>query len=235
MPEDKQEYETYNLNSEREDKLDSQNDYYEEDVYSTWSNKSSKDGWLGFLKNNLLLFVVIAAAAVILIFLYQRLPKAPLDKPNDDRIAALEANVKKLEDRISQFEGRPVSGEEPAVEKEEFSQLLSRVDRLEENSFKRTGEIEARLEAIERGKKSPKTKPSTVGGTGTAAVKKSSATEPSAAAKDTASVALHTVRPKETLYGIAKRYKLTVKELMKLNNLSPNSTIYPGDKLKVGP
>ena len=235
MPEDKREYEAYNLNGDQDENIDSQDDYYEEDVYSTWSDKSAKGGFLGFLKSNLLLLVVIAAAAVILILLYQRLPRAPFEKLHDNRIAALESSIQKLEDRLAQFEARltPDNPEKETVEKQAFDQLLSRVDRLEETSFKRTEEIAARLDAMEKGKTSSKAEPPAAAKKPASPAKKASAATSAAAVKAKAGVVYHTVRPKETPYGIAKQYNLTVKELMKLNNLSPTTTIYPGDKLRV--
>lgn len=44
----------------------------------------------------------------------------------------------------------------------------------------------------------------------------------------------HTVRSGETLWGISRRYGLTVEELRNLNNLSPKVTIYPDQKLLLG-
>jgi diadenylate cyclase len=44
----------------------------------------------------------------------------------------------------------------------------------------------------------------------------------------------HTVRSGETLWGISRRYGLTVEELRSLNNFSPGGTIYPDQRLFVG-
>jgi LysM repeat protein len=44
----------------------------------------------------------------------------------------------------------------------------------------------------------------------------------------------HTVRSGETLWGISRRYGLTVEELRSLNNFSPGGTIYPDQRLIVG-
>ena len=44
----------------------------------------------------------------------------------------------------------------------------------------------------------------------------------------------HTVRSGETLWGISRRYGLTVEELRSLNNLSLGGTIYPDKRLLVG-
>lgn len=43
----------------------------------------------------------------------------------------------------------------------------------------------------------------------------------------------HTVQKKETLYSISKKYNTTIAALRKLNKLSKNATIYPGDNIIV--
>ncbi len=45
----------------------------------------------------------------------------------------------------------------------------------------------------------------------------------------------HTVKKGETLYGISKKYRISVKELQKLNNLSADRPIRIGQKLLVSP
>ena len=43
----------------------------------------------------------------------------------------------------------------------------------------------------------------------------------------------HQVQAGETLYGISRQYGLTVEQLRSYNNISPNATIKPGQKLKL--
>ena len=45
----------------------------------------------------------------------------------------------------------------------------------------------------------------------------------------------HIVKKGETLYTIGRRYGVTVKELKKINKLSDNSVIRPGQKLLIKP
>ncbi|MGD8982760.1 MAG: LysM domain-containing protein [Desulfobacteraceae bacterium] len=46
---------------------------------------------------------------------------------------------------------------------------------------------------------------------------------------------VHQVEPGETLWNIAKRYGMSVEEIVRLNKLDPSETIYPGQKLLVSP
>jgi membrane-bound lytic murein transglycosylase D len=44
---------------------------------------------------------------------------------------------------------------------------------------------------------------------------------------------VHVVRPRETLVGIAKRYGVSVAEIVRWNGISETARIFPGDKLRV--
>jgi hypothetical protein len=46
---------------------------------------------------------------------------------------------------------------------------------------------------------------------------------------------VHQVEPGETLWNIARRYGMSVEEVVHLNKLDPSQTIYPGQKLLVNP
>ena len=45
----------------------------------------------------------------------------------------------------------------------------------------------------------------------------------------------HEVHSGETLYRIARKYGLSVTELCRLNNITPNKIIQPGQKLIIAP
>jgi len=45
----------------------------------------------------------------------------------------------------------------------------------------------------------------------------------------------HRVKPKETLYSIARRYGISADEIYRLNNLKQTQNIKPGQKLLVAP
>jgi len=51
--------------------------------------------------------------------------------------------------------------------------------------------------------------------------------------KEKKTAIFHTVLKGETLYSISKKYKTTIAVLQKLNNLSANAKIYPGDNILI--
>jgi LysM repeat protein len=61
-----------------------------------------------------------------------------------------------------------------------------------------------------------------------------SSTQPHAKSPEAVAKALyHRVRVGETLYGISRRYGVTIEELRRLNKLSQEATIYPDQKLLI--
>jgi LysM repeat protein len=45
----------------------------------------------------------------------------------------------------------------------------------------------------------------------------------------------HEVKPGDTLYNIAQKYSTSIKELCRLNNITQDQVIYPGQRLRVAP
>ncbi|MBI3030122.1 MAG: LysM peptidoglycan-binding domain-containing protein, partial [Candidatus Rokubacteria bacterium] len=44
---------------------------------------------------------------------------------------------------------------------------------------------------------------------------------------------VHVVKPRDTLSDIAKRYGVSVADLVRLNGLDPKARIYPGDRIRL--
>jgi len=65
--------------------------------------------------------------------------------------------------------------------------------------------------------------------------KSSSKPQPAESAQKETKPQYHQVRPKETLWGISRRYGLTLDQLRSYNRMGSNATIQPGQKLKLTP
>ena len=59
------------------------------------------------------------------------------------------------------------------------------------------------------------------------------AKRPGAPAGSPPPAGVHVVRPNDTLSEIAKRYGVSVADLVRLNGLDPEARIYPGDRIRV--
>jgi LysM repeat protein len=122
------------------------------------------------------------------------------------------AHLQGLESRIAFLENQEA----------ELQQLILDLDRSGRSLTEQVDEMAKKLGGVKPGKP---TAPAKVKATapGTAAEKAVSAEKER----------YHNVRRGETLYRIAKQYGISVKELCRLNNISPNQAIYPGQKLLV--
>ena len=119
--------------------------------------------------------------------------------------------------------------------------LESRIAKLEERLY-RLDWIEANLEQIEEKNKQfntfkdtfkkPITPPKST--TGKKPITPPESSTAQAAEKQTEAV-YHEVLPGETLYRISLRYNIKLDELRRLNNLEPEATIYPKQKLIISP
>ena len=131
-------------------------------------------------------------------------------RPTGSDATLLQSRMAALEQRIAGLEKRVAELQGKISAPGPDLALLQRVDALSQ-----------KVEALEKQKQptaEPKAKPST----------------PS---KPTASTEkkYHTVKKGETLYGISKKYRISVEELRKLNNLSKDQWPRAGQKLLVSP
>jgi LysM repeat protein len=145
----------------------------------------------------------------------------------------LSRQVAELSDRLQRVEEKLTNMEAPLGG---AAQLGSRVDKVEKSllSFDASNasvaskmnrmadeldQIQKDVSALNSQKNSVKKIP--------AASSTSGKTQPASQA------VYHEVQPGETLYGISRQYNLSVDALRRLNGLSDQASIYPGQKLKV--
>jgi LysM repeat protein len=164
-------------------------------------------------------FIWSSVAALVLIFLLFF-----LFRPSD---AIRSEDLKTIEGRIEQLQG------EMKALKANLSGLPGIQEQTQnlETSFKRIKKNESvfldRLKELEEGVARLEGKMANL-------VKESdSSTKVPEGARADGKRQYHEVKPKETLYRIAKKYGVTVNDLRRLNNLPPNKPIHPGQKLVV--
>jgi LysM repeat protein len=205
-------YTAYNLGTEESDPPDGAEETYEEDLYASLSRPSSGASLVQFFKNNGIIIAGIGAAVIILLLLYQRIPKAPYAAQNLQK--SIEAELEPVKERLAQIETQMADMAGYQEREQDLERLNKRLDRMEANFAKRFDEMGARIAALEKGP------------TRTAAT--SSPPKPS-------TDRYHVVKPKDTLYGIAQRYDISLGELRTLNQFAKDHTIHPGDKIRVRP
>ena len=155
---------------------------------------------------------------ILLILLFARHRSTVLK----NRIVALENSVKNVEemvDKLNVLDNRVTQVWEQA---QTFQQFKERFDRSEAALTSRMDQIVINLSSLQ--KQMPKV-----------STQKAETSKTAKVSKKTTQNQYHIVKPGETLYQIGPLYGLTVKKLRQLNKLGDGDTIYPGQKLVVGP
>jgi len=178
-------------------------------------------GFSGFkVQRKTLLYGCIGILVVIiLIVLFLKSgDKSPIDDP-----ASIQAKFDELESKLKHIE--ELAAKVPYLEKEEktLQQSIHETVRSGKDLAERVDSLSKKVQKLEKGIASvPNDKA------------KDSVTiheKPVSAAKKR----FHEVRAGENLYRIAKTYGITLDELCRLNNMTPNQTIQPGQKLLLAP
>jgi len=192
------------------DANDDEEDLEEGQGYSSWKkdgrHELSSDASRRSLKPYLLLgagLVVLAAFLVLFI---------PLSRTTggSSQMKSLEGRLKNAEERLFALEG---------VDKK-LAQVEQRIEGIE-GSEKKVAQLEQRVAELTKLMEKPTASPPAK------AQKAGTSPQPAPEAR------YHQVHAGETVYSIARRYGMTVDELMRLNKLTPEAVLHPGDKLVV--
>jgi len=137
-------------------------------------------------------------------------------------LASFKAKLEQLEDRLARFEGVEIRVASLEKKEKELEQSMAEAERSKKLLTQQYTTLNQRLDSLQKVKTlvpakskalvAPQKKPTTLG-------KKR----------------FHEVRSGDTLYRIANKYGISVEELCRLNNISQNKIIQPGQKLVVSP
>ena len=204
-------------------------------------------------KKNEYAFIFLGAAllSIVIVFFFFRparepaKPVAPLPaEAQVEEVRTFEKRIEHIEDLLSEALGSDslfsdASGgaaDEKPTGLSEQKQRLARLETAFEVKFdslaERLSRIEQQISALSNRVESLPAQP--VKASTSKPVKKAQKQTVIKKTKSTKKeVIFHTVQKGETLYSISKKYKTTVAQLRKLNKLSENADIYPGNNILV--
>lgn len=201
------------------------------------------------LKKNEFILILLGALllTIIIFFLFFR---SPDPKPGSSKSAGNTTSLAEIEERLgkielayqsqienlkSLLESKNNGAQNSAVKGE--TQLEKRVARVEaalslkfDSVTKRIGELEQNIAKITPEKAMQPINKSIPETTKTKTVPDKKDVKKPIVKK---TVLFHTVTKGETLYGISRKYKISVDKLRELNNFSTDTKIYPGDNILV--
>ena len=136
-------------------------------------------------------------------------------------LASLKARLGQFEDRLRRFEGVEIRIASLEKHKQELEKSMGEAEKSKKILTEQYSVLSQRLDSLQKGK--------------APVPSKSKALAPQKKPTDTGKKRYHKVRSGDTLYRIANKYGISVKELCRLNNIGQNAIIQPGQKLVVSP
>jgi LysM repeat protein len=144
------------------------------------------------------------------VFLFLILLIVYMTRESSSDLQPLQKRIAFLEQKMAQLEGQ----------NKELSGLTGKMDTLRKDLTEKAQHLEKEMAKLRMEKES--------------APQKIAPTPPPEEKPAQKPARVHAVMRGETLYGISKKYGLSVEELRRLNNLKPNQQIMVGQKLNVG-
>lgn len=161
------------------------------------------------------------AGILLLIILIALFSRGGNEIPPED-LASVQVRLNQLEERISRLEGMKDKIVFIEQQEKELQQSIAEAEKSGRSLTARLDKLTQKVDGLLPRKASPPAK------TGASITVKR---KPFPLAKGR----YHEVRPGESLYRIAQQYGTSVDELCRLNNITPNQVIYPGERLLVAP
>lgn len=199
--------------------------YQLEDPMTFW-NAEKKTFWKKMLGRTEMPFVLMGIGLVLVVIVFYALYPRGEDRvvyPDSD---AISGRLQQIEEKIGAMEMTIEGLKGLQQDMEPVKNAILRLDSSDASTMARLDSMDERLAFIQKEVEEIKTKTST----GT----KPPVTPTQTDTKNTASEALfYEVQQGDTLYSIGRRYGVGVDAIRKMNDLSEQDAIIPGQKLKV--
>ncbi len=198
------------------------------DEYSNTNNDSVDEDYLDeherhiwdAKKTSTIPLVLLGLGFFVMIFLFIIFLSKTTDLASKTKIVNLEKRLALLEERLGKINEIDEKLILLDTQGKKIELFVDRFDRFETSMSLKMDIINNELyTSKKRGKKAAESKKP----------------EPTKISKKITHPIYHEVKAKETLYQISRRYGLTVDDLRKLNRLTPETVIHPGQKLIVAP
>lgn len=190
--------------------------------YQAWGKLSGGSSWEKLLKRVEVPVVIIGIGIVVLMVVIVALISQTKKPAFNAHLVFNEKRLAHIEDRLNDLEGRIEGLRQTPDQTQNIRQFENKLQKVESALGLRVDKLSAEVAQIQQL---------------TAGIKSAvPATEiPQKKTLPETQKRLHQVRAGETLYSISRQYGLTVNDLLRLNGLSSNAVIHPGQEIVVGP
>jgi len=168
-----------------------------------------------FPKKYLTPFTIGGAGLVVIVILLVVFLSGPKDAVDSRQLQSLETKIEQLEKKLAAIDAIDQALDRLGKQEQNLNLISERFDRFNSTVTTQIDQIIKELGALHQ--------------------KSSQAPQPARTVQKETKAKFHQVRSKETLWGISRRYGLTLDQLRSYNNMDPNATLQPGQRLKLTP
>jgi LysM repeat protein len=169
--------------------------------------------------------IVIAGACLLVAVIAVLMVMSGSPKSSEkDQLKGLESRLKTVEEKLAKLEWIDTGLARLDRKEKDIASISERMAQLEATLNKKVDQL-TRDSAKPAQPQAPKAD---------AAAPKPAPTPAAKTEKDT-KPRVHVVQKGDTLFGISRKYGIPTDQLLKLNNLSPNDSIKPGQQIVLGP
>jgi LysM repeat protein len=168
-----------------------------------------------FLKKYLNPFTIGGVGLIIIVILIVIFLSGPNDAVDSKQVQSLEAKIQQLEKKLASF-----GSMDQALDR--LGQLEQKLSLISEGFNRLNSTVATQIDQI-------------IKELGVLHQKSSRLPQPVKTVQKETKPNFHQVRPKETLWAISRRYGLTLAQLRSYNNMGPDATLQPGQRLKLTP
>ncbi len=165
-------------------------------------------------------FLLLGGAGILLLIIFVILFFGTGDRPNTEDLIAINARLNRVAERLTQLE--EIENRIALLQKQE-RELRQSISRLESSGKSFKAQLDKLAQKFGRPQKGMASR--------TAKAKTSSAIKKKAPSGTKGRY--YVVRRGDSLYRVAKKYNLSIKELCRLNKISPKQAIRPGQRLLI--
>jgi LysM repeat protein len=192
------------------------NDKYDNEEEGELNREDYYDDHSGiFLKKYLNPFTIGGVGLIIIVILIVSFLSGPNDAVDSRQLQSLDAKIQQMEKKLASFGSMDQALDRLGQLEKKLSQISERFDRLNSTVTTQIDQIIKELGMLHQ--------------------KSTQTPQPVKTVQKETKPNFHQVRPKETLWGISRRYGLTLEQLRSYNKMGPNATLQPGQKLKLTP
>jgi LysM repeat protein len=181
-----------------------------------------------FKKKSITPFVIGGLGLVVLVVIFVLIFSRPKNIVDQEYLQSLETRMQQLEKKLATIGVMDQIIERLGKQEQDLDRFDKKTDRFESTVTTQIDQIIKELGALHR-------KTSQLKAAAAPQPKTPVKKQPVASKKVKSTAKFHQVQPGETLYRISRRYGLSVEQLRSYNDLSPNTAIYPGQKLMLTP